>query len=367
MHGRSRLLPTLSVGVLVAFVGFALAAGIRVHDLPPPGSPYLVAPVALLGGFCLGHRLTRLPPWVGGSLSGAALALLYVGCLWSLEPGKAPLSYPNANAAAALQAAALGAVVVLRGGTRPVIVTWFAGSALAICWINSSSAGIAVAAVATAAVAVTMLLRLRRRWWLIPCTTAAIGLAAYAMARLTTSAQWPGAINAALSPVRHDLWRDAWRLWHQDWWFGHGPGAFGELQTVSRDFDLRAAHSLPLEVGVDLGMVGVILVGLIVLIGLLWCVRAPQPVAAIAAAAWTGLAVHAQMDHLVEFVPVMILAGAVVGAAGSRGQKSSTSAKDKDQSPGAGGLAASGRTVSTGPTRGTGINGSVRPDLTDRT
>ena len=129
---------------------------------------------------------------------------------------------------------------------------------------------------------------------------------------------WPRVLLTALDPARQTLWRDARSLWASHPLAGAGPGALADYSTLGGDPDTVSAHSSLLQIGAETGWVGVILFGLIAASGLGWAATGPAPHAVIGAAAWSGLAVHSFADHLLEFGPVMLCAGCVLGwAAGA--------------------------------------------------
>lgn len=69
-----------------------------------------------------------------------------------------------------------------------------------------------------------------------------------------------------------------------------------------------------LQVAVELGGVGVVLLVGLYLCGLAIALRATTPAHNwVAAAAWSALAIHAFIDHLVEYWPVALATGLVLG------------------------------------------------------
>jgi len=73
---------------------------------------------------------------------------------------------------------------------------------------------------------------------------------------------------------------------------------------------------LLLQVGSELGVIGIILLGALLAGGLLFAARGSRPVALIAMAAWTALAVHSAIDHLEDFPIVAVMGGVVLGWSG---------------------------------------------------
>ena len=138
-------------------------------------------------------------------------------------------------------------------------------------------------------------------------------------------ATWPSwmAAGECLSRARHTLWSDALSLWATQPLFGAGPGAFTpSSELASSTPSLAAVHSLILQVGAELGAIGVVLLALVFVGGLVFAARGSRPVALIAMAAWTALAVHASIDHLEDFPVVGFMAGVIVGWSVFRGWSS---------------------------------------------
>ncbi|WP_182174592.1 O-antigen ligase family protein [Flaviflexus equikiangi] len=131
---------------------------------------------------------------------------------------------------------------------------------------------------------------------------------------------WPSYLSAggSLSSARHTLWSDALSLWATSPVIGSGPGSFTEYsELASTTPHLRAAHSLILQTGAELGVIGVLLLVLLILAGLIYASQACRPIALVAMAGWTALAIHSTIDHLEDFPVVAITAGLVIGWAGA--------------------------------------------------
>ena len=73
-----------------------------------------------------------------------------------------------------------------------------------------------------------------------------------------------------------------------------------------------------LQVGSELGWVGVALFVALLLVGFGLALRRGRAAALVATAAWAALAVHSLIDHLYEFTAITVLAGVVLGWASSR-------------------------------------------------
>src|SRR5699024_4643275 len=136
---------------------------------------------------------------------------------------------------------------------------------------------------------------------------------------LGSRASWPAwlASGDSLSSARHTLWSDALSLWATAPFFGAGPGSFTpSSELASSEPSLASVHSLPLQVGSELGVVGLALLGLLFIGGLVFAARGTRPVAFIAIMAWTALAVHSSIDHLEDFPIVGFMGGVILGWAG---------------------------------------------------
>jgi hypothetical protein len=156
-------------------------------------------------------------------------------------------------------------------------------------------------------------------WVLVLLGILVAAAAVFVVLFLGSRASWPAwlASSDSLSSARHTLWSDALSLWATAPFFGTGPGSFTSSSALaSSESSLAAVHSLPLQVGSELGIVGLVLLGLLFVGGLLFAARSSRPVAFIAVAAWTALAVHSSMDHLEDFPIVGFMGGVLLGWVG---------------------------------------------------
>jgi O-antigen ligase len=109
---------------------------------------------------------------------------------------------------------------------------------------------------------------------------------------------------------RVDYWSVAWDQWEENTWRGAGAGTFAQYwEREAAPIAVRDAHSLYLETLAELGPVGIVL--------LLGALAAPilaglnaraQPLAGVAASAYTAYLVHAGLDWDWE-MPAVTLAG----------------------------------------------------------
>lgn len=312
----------VGIALLIACLAWAAAAAIISGRPPSPASPYVIAPVVLSVGVAAGPVLARFahaaPRSFADSLAIVA-GFLILGVLLTPEPGKEPLGYANANAALAVQVVGMCGLGLLETarGRRMILGASLTLGVVAVA-LNRSTAGLVVVGPLVAAIALALWSPPARRWWavMLGATTTLAGAAVIAW--LAARSTWSPWAERAFDPVRAQLWRDAMALWRADPLTGGGPGSFREATALSADPDTASAHSSILQIGSETGWVGVALFALVALAGLLWATRGRAPYAVVGAAAWTALLLHSFVDHLLEFPPVVLAAGLVLGwAAGS--------------------------------------------------
>jgi len=233
-----------------------------------------------------------------------------------LAPGPVPLGYENANSATATQVFALCVLALLddrRERWRRALLTVGAAAAFAAVIKHGSLAGIATA-LPVAAATVWMALRpTRRSGWAAGAGLLSLGVAGAALLRLAASPTWPDALLRSLDPVRQRMWAAALDLWAAHLLIGAGPGAYVEVNPYGHDPDTMAAHSSLLQIGSELGLVGVILTVALIGGGFLLLRRGRPAHAVVAAAAWTALWVHSLVDHLFDYPALPLLAALVLG------------------------------------------------------
>ena len=238
---------------------------------------------------------------------------MLAGVLLTASPAKMPIGYANANAAVAVQLMALAGLVGLDPRARRL--AWV-GVALALLTVlaNRSAAGAAVAlpVLLTAACAMRAFPG-RRRWPAAVVAVSALAATTAALVTLSRRAVWPNPAVDAFDEIRRVLWLQAWGAFREAEIAGRGPGSFESLNILT-DPDQSAVHSLPLQVAVELGGIGVALLVALYVCGLAVALGAVTPAHSwIATAGWSALAVHAFVDHLVEYWPVVVAAGLVLG------------------------------------------------------
>lgn len=313
---RSRLV--WSTGVLVGvWILVAVVRGVRASASLAAIAPYVYAPLLIVGGGLLGVVAVRRL-----GLRSLARVVLVVGvfvalsALLSDHPGRGAIGYANANAALAVQLIALAGLLTLVPSVRRLAWGGVVAGVVAVA-ANSSAGATAAAVVVLVALVLALVLRGgRRRWPAVLVSLLICGAAVGTLMQLARRVAWPDWALVALDPVRRALWNTAWSAFRRAETFGFGPGGFAQFAPLARDEDTMSAHSLPLQVAAELGSVGLVLLTLLFLCGLWWAASVALVRASwIAVAAWTALAAHAFMDHLVEFWPVPLAAGLVLGVA----------------------------------------------------
>lgn len=257
--------------------------------------------------------------WIDLALIALVVTLL-PGIGLRFAPGPLPLSYANANTAAATQVMALCGLALLGGhrdrwGRSPIALC-AATAAFAVVH-HGSQAGMATAIPVALALLLLLVRPARRAGWAVALGLTSLAAAGAALLRIAALDTWPVALDRALDPMRHRLWDTALALWTSDPIAGAGPGSYVEVNPFASDPDTAAAHSSVLQVGAELGAVGVVLLSLLVLTGYIVATRGRPSLAVLATAAWTALWVHSLIDHLFDYPALPLLAGIVLGWAGS--------------------------------------------------
>jgi hypothetical protein len=306
---------SVGLALLLAWVAWVGAWLFVADRMPSLSSPYLVAPLVLVAGVVGGRALPRHGSAPRLHVVLLALAVVLVaGVPLTAEPGKAPLGYANANAALAVQLVGMSGLALLATPPRrrALLGATVLLGVLAVA-LNRSAAGLFVVGPVVAAVALTVWRPPRRRWWATALGAATVVASAALIMSLADRTPWPSWAHRAFDPVREQLWRDAIALWNVRPLIGSGPGSFSEATALSVDPDTSTAHSLVLQVGSETGWVGVTILALVAVTGLVLAAQGTAPATVVGTATWTALLVHSQVDHLLEFAPVVLAAGAVLG------------------------------------------------------
>jgi hypothetical protein len=322
----------LVVVLVVASIAWSVVAALLAGRMPSLTSPYVVAPVMLAVGVGLGRLVaTRARSEHVVAALVVVTTVLFLSVIWTDGPAKRPTAYANANAAIAVQVIGLAS---LGAGRISRVVLWLtAAGAVAVIDANSSRAAFVVAVPLLAAMALMTWRPARRRTWALALGALTMLVAAGALIALAARPVWPVAVSKGLDSTRQQLWQDALNLWRQYPIAGGGPGSFEDFSALAKDADTVSAHSSLLQVGSETGIVGAVLLGLLAVTGLALAGRGAAPYAVVGAAAWTALGIHSLVDHLLEYPPIVIAAGMVLGWAGASGSGQLDAAVDPDPAP----------------------------------
>lgn len=295
----------------------------------------LLAVLAVSAGYALGRILGALLPALAPAAAAAAvlaLVLVPAGRL-TARPDAPPLGYPNADAALLVLAtgAACCAAWTVRGRWRRIALRAAGlGAAAAALALGSAAGFVAGVAVVLCSLAAA---RLRRR---LPALAALALVAALAVG--TTCAVAVDALPAGLSASltgqltqpRVDLWHEAATLAERHPLRGVGPERFADSAPVDSagedaypDVTLAegpasaSPQSAPLQLAAEQGIPGVVLLAVSFgwLLTALWRSPRPTPVVLTAAAALTGLAMLAAVDHVLSYAAVTAGTGFLAGIA----------------------------------------------------
>lgn len=282
------------------------------------GSPYVLAPLVLVVGVAIGRFLPRVRPRLLPELVlVSATTFLLASDL-----------YANAQGALGVQLVALSGLMVL---------TWLPGVGVSRrpAWLFTVAFGIVVVGVLLAARSTASSLLVLVLALVVAAATGcrdgppqrivgrlSLGIlvgAAAVVAWLGARSSWPEWLSRSegLSSARHVLWRDALLLWRAHPVTGAGPGTFtGSSELASSRPDLAATHSSVLQVGAELGLVGLVLFGLLIAAALGVAMSGTRAATLVAVGAWTALGVQSAIDHLLEYPLVVMTAGVVLGWGG---------------------------------------------------
>ncbi|MDN5686073.1 MAG: O-antigen ligase family protein [Brachybacterium sp.] len=323
-HRASSLVPSdrFMAAVLVGWAIWVAFVTIWSDRSVLEGLAYAKVPVVLVLGMVFG-RLSGRP---GGPVLLVAVASALALVLLVVDP-----FYTNAQAAAGVQLVALAGLVLqtswqrapgLRAVTAAQTVFTGAAGVLGVLLAASAQAASVLVVLVVVAVASASAPRLvLPRTVIISIGLAAVGAVMSVVLVLGRMPRWPAVLsgNESLSWARHDLWRDALELLQLHPVTGGGPGSFFEHSGTARSAPhLYAAHSSILQVAAELGIVGVLLFVAVLVAGALVASQGDRARGLIGVTAWCALAVHSMIDHLYECPLVVLLAGVVIGWAGSR-------------------------------------------------
>ncbi|WP_405578345.1 O-antigen ligase family protein [Streptomyces sp. NBC_01190] len=325
---------------VVDAVGLAILAGWAVWVMiaaagraaRPEGA--LLALLAVTAGYAAGRILGALLP----VLAPAVAALVVLGLVvlppsrLSAHPDAPPLGYPNADAALlvlAIGAACCAAWAAHGTARRAGLALVAAGSAVAALLLGSA-AGFAVGlAVMLCSLAAARKTRHHRLLGL-----AGLGLAAALLVGGSCAVVF-GTLPAGLSTdLTGQLTRPRVELWHRAVGLaerhpvrGVGPERFADASEAPDALPSDAPspitgtpRSAPFQLAAEQGLPGVAFLAVAYgwLLFALWRSSRPTPVVLSAAAALTGLALLATVDHVLSYAVVTAGAGFLAGVATAR-------------------------------------------------
>lgn len=311
---RTSLTETLAYTGLTLWVVWVFVAIAVHHATLGDAWAYLLAGLTGASGVILGR-------WFGGvermrsaaMILALALLLLASATFWG-GAGGGLLGYSNANAALTLQVLALAALSAMDSRQR---VQWLGLLAVAVAalavLLTLSRAGGALLIPMLGAALIASCCGVRGRRWPLVMGVASTVVAAGGVVWLAGSANWPPLAARAFDEARRALWSDALELWAASPVLGSGPGSFADISLLAADPDTRRVHMSVLQVGSELGVVGVVLFALLVTVVFVLATRGSASVSLIAVTAVSVLLLHSFVDHVLKFPPVMLAAGTVVG------------------------------------------------------
>lgn len=309
------------VGLVIVWMAWAIVASLVNRRSPDLASPYFLAPLALILGVVSGHVLAqRVRRDTIVALLVGVCTILFLSVTLTEGPAKGPTGYANANAAIAVQVIALCGLAMEGSERTERVVLWLAlGGGVAVIVANSSKAAFAVCIPVLLAVTWVAWRAPRHAGWAASLAALSVTGTAIGVIGLAGLPEWPPTVLAALDPARKSLWSDALALWKAHPVTGAGPGSLAGYSALGSDPDTASAHSSVLQVGSEAGWVGIALFASLLIAALLWMRTGQAGQVVIGTTALSALAVHSFTDHLLDFGPVMVAAGVVVGWASATG------------------------------------------------
>lgn len=317
-----------AVGVVV-LVCCAIWALVAAAGRPARPEGTLLALLAVTAGYALGRILGALLPVLAPAAAAAAvLALVLIPpTRLSAHPDAPPLGYPNADAALLVLAvgAACCAAWSAKGRARRAALRCVGAGAAVAALALGSAAGFA-AGVAIVLCSLTAA-RMRRRLLGLSAFALAAALAVGGSCAVAMDALPSGlseSLTGQLTQPRVELWHQAVDLAEQHPLRGVGPERFADEAAPGGGPDLAPSasspQSAPLQLAAEQGIPGVALLAAAFawLLTALWRSPRPTPVVLTAAAALTGLAMLATVDHVLSYAVVTAGAGFLAGTSTSR-------------------------------------------------
>lgn len=303
----------LGLVALAAWTAWVIAAGTSIGGSLTDTGTYLLAPLSAGGGVLVGRWLIA-----ERAEETAPLLLVLMSLLVAIAArggiGSGLLGYPNATAALALQLTALASVVMAgrSGRARWSAALGVAGGSVLVLLTHSRAGAVLLVPLLLASF-LANLHGVRTRIWPVIFGVAGSATVAVTVLWLAGRGSWPPVATSAFDASRRQLWADALELWTLNPVVGSGPGSFRAFSVLAEDPDTQRVHMSLLQVGAELGVVGVALFALLVVVGFALATRGSPSASLVAVAAINVLLIHSFVDHVLEFPGVMLAAGAVVG------------------------------------------------------
>lgn len=309
---------TAGAALVAAFACWAVVSAV-VRDGNP--IPQLVVVATAVAAYVTGRRYGKDRRGVERAAASIVLAI-FIGVALSGPdvvaggPLAPPLGYANANGS--LYVLGVGAAVMVALCAKPPTVRATAGLFAAVLGLFAvATLSKAAAILAACVLPVTLIAHRLPRWTvlaapLIVATTVAVTIAH----GLSIGSSIAPRLVEELSQRRQDLWREAMEITASEPVFGVGPGMFAHTSpTAMSDSDARWAHSAYLQVGAELGVVGLLLLSLLLLwvYGALYRSRHSGRLVPVGAAVVTAVAVHAAIDYVIHFPAVVFITALLAG------------------------------------------------------
>lgn len=278
-----------------------------------PGAPGTVRFAGLVLVGMLAWNVGALLAWLRPILPGLALAatvgaLFVAGYPAALDKADSPpLGYENANVAL-IAAATVGLLAAARAAPKAARVWLYAGAVTTpfVTHYIGSRAG-TITCVLLLAVWPLTRWATRRFWQLTSGGVLVAGvLLVIGLAATYDSQADPSFMDDTLTEERVVLWSDALDQVQDHPVLGVGPGNFALLSPLARsDADLAWAHSAPMQVLAELGVVGFVLLAALVA-WMIWRLGRASVVL-------TVLALQPMIDYVLDFTLVVAAIAFILG------------------------------------------------------
>lgn len=315
MAHSDRVVDAVGLGLTLGLVAVLATAARDPGDAVAPSASVAACVAAHAAGRASGRRWSAAGVLLAGAVVGWAIATRapFTG------PLAGPTGYTNASAqlyVQALLAAALATAGASTDRSRRAAVGLV--GLLAVMVVTASS--IAATFLLGVAGAVMVLTRVGRRGG--PMVVAGVAVAALAALAASVAVAVAGdevatsPVGDALSPVRVELWQDAWALVDADPWSGVGTGRYTEATALDERYEMAThAHHELLEMAVETGVHGAVLLVALWSWGLVVAARLDGARRVVAALAVGSLGIHALVDWVLHAPSVPVAASLVLGLA----------------------------------------------------